>query len=954
MHVQQKTTVRIIGIFIVIALAGLAGCGSGSDPEPDANPADLESGGRSFTFTIKNSCENSVVSVYNGDCNCFTNLGGETLALKYGDTVTRAFNRNVSHKWYDFFKQFLGFFFEFMIEYGIGIFCEPCSLVLQGVNAIGPDKSPYPVDTDNMTDCNYTFLAWNTLVVQNDLKDAWRQKAGWTAIQKVSYLENTLFEDPRVWENGDIVHPDLRWTRCPNKASDYCGVIIDIPTTYSTRSYQNVFLSYVSTGVVGEIGNYANAKDLHGYILWTVDGDKHINSPDSLLYSLYQKNSGSSPSDDKIEIFNGSPYNLRVCILRNPHDPVEPLNCNGRGDDMLFYTQTAVTPDQFVSEPIGEDDKIYPFKGKPIYVYTYGDWQGAQVFSCGSQLDFDTPFYIDVVPDEWGGLTCKAGSVPLVVSNQSQVNLKLSVFKNPLADGSAASSEILKQALYTTSNQVTPDGQDTFYSGKYTEPVYVYAYGNYEDAFMFACGDGLRLDAETAFSVTQDASGLICRPDPAPQGVNDPVLPMNREVMTYWMNWSVYTTKALPADPYPIPGSTTTDPEHPVATNKDLLGKLPYTSILTYSFLEMITHTLDNYLYKDKYTDADIGLIYFSDPWSDLTGNTAICKDNYKMCDYANNKADPPKPDYNAEWGSKMGNFDAFLELPKQVPGLKLAFSVGGYSHDDAFEVLFGNAQHTQTFVDSAIALLKKYEDKGLVGIDLDYENPDMSLAQSRDYLAVISALNDGMQQAGFSTDKQFITVTILGNPFMIRGEKFCNGSRCGFDYGVMSEIARMPFVKAIQLMTYDFNGAYNFNPETGTGITGFNTNIYPVAESDFSIDAAVTAMAEVDVPLSKVSIGIPAYGRSLANIPSTNAGLFQPLDAEDHIPQGNMDAQRCEDGIILKDGSCSGTFSYRFIVDTMLDNGFKAQDRTTIDGKPNGATAYLDGWWYPYEIMTR
>jgi GH18 family chitinase len=389
-----------------------------------------------------------------------------------------------------------------------------------------------------------------------------------------------------------------------------------------------------------------------------------------------------------------------------------------------------------------------------------------------------------------------------------------------------------------------------------------------------------------------------------------------------------------------------------VASNKDLLGKLPYTTILTYSFMEMITHTLDNYLYRDKYTEADIGLIYFSDPWADLTQNTAICKDNDKMCDYANNKANPPKPNYNTEWGSKMGNFDAFLELPKQAPGLDLAFSVGGYSHDDAFEVLFGNARHTQTFVDSAIALLKKYEHNGLVGIDLDYENPDMTLAQSRDYLAVIAALNKGMQQAGFGTDKQFITVTILGNPQMIRGEKLCNGSYCGFDFDTLKEIADMPFVKAIQLMTYDFNGAFNYNPETGTGITGFNTNIYPVDASDFSIDAAVGAMLDVGVPASKVSIGIPAYGRSLANIPSANGGLFQPLDADDRIPQGNMDEQRCEDGIVLKNGSCSGTFSYRFIVETMLDNGFIAQDRNAANGKPNGATAYLDGLWYPYEIM--
>jgi GH18 family chitinase len=373
---------------------------------------------------------------------------------------------------------------------------------------------------------------------------------------------------------------------------------------------------------------------------------------------------------------------------------------------------------------------------------------------------------------------------------------------------------------------------------------------------------------------------------------------------------------------------------------------LKYISTLNYAFMMAIP--------DDESTPADykkhVGKLYFSDPWADLTKETKVCSIYPEMCNYANAKNG--KPNYDEKWGSVMGNFDAFLELPSRMGGLKLAVSIGGYDRWNAFEVTFGNPFASANFVTSAVTLLDTYQDKGLLGIDLDYENPDMTPEMSQDFLALVQELNQAFINQGFAPGKQFIDITVLSDPNIMNGTRQCNSGACGFAPEVLKQLSELKFVRMLNVMTYDFNGAFNY-AEDGSGKTGFMTNVYPTKGSEFSIQATVDALTAQGIKAEKIAVGIPAYGRSLSGIDSDNHGLGQEITPTSKVLQGELDAQNClEDVTRLSKTSCSGTFSYKFITEVLLQNGFEAQDVHDSQGKVNGTVAYKQGVWSAYNTL--
>lgn len=110
---------------------------------------------------------------------------------------------------------------------------------------------------------------------------------------------------------------------------------------------------------------------------------------------------------------------------------------------------------------------------------------------------------------------------------------------------------------------------------------------------------------------------------------------------------------------------------------------------------------------------------------------------------------------------SSKGNFGAFANTRDAT---RLA-SVGGFGHDATFEAIFApngglNAVAAANFVKSATKLVK---DNNLDGIDLDYEKIEMTVDESKSYLALIKELRAGFNAAGLGTKK--ITLTILSDP---------------------------------------------------------------------------------------------------------------------------------------------------------------------------------------------
>ncbi len=391
--------------------------------------------------------------------------------------------------------------------------------------------------------------------------------------------------------------------------------------------------------------------------------------------------------------------------------------------------------------------------------------------------------------------------------------------------------------------------------------------------------------------------------------------------IAYWSDWGIYpSSRALPFNAYFVPGAL--DDNGNKITNPDFDAKAKLLNAVVYSFLEV----------------APDGTIYFNDPWSDLAINDSWCQNgDNETCSYA----------FSAQgkaYSAHYGNFEAFAAY-SSAP-LDKFISVGGYGHDSSFEQILGDASKVNTFVETAYAILSHYH---LTGIDLDYENPNMTGLQSQQFADLVEALNSKFSGTSFK-----IMVTTLANPAYLRGEK--DGSY-GFSAGVLSKISNLSQVQSLNLMTYDFYGAFNYTPD-GSGRTGFLSDTYlpnnaPSGSVNFSAQESIEALVGLGVAAEKISGGIPTYGRALQAISASDglsdpvtgvySGLYASISSSAFIPRGDLDDISCNQAITpLSTHSCSGSFTYAYIVHTLIDSSFTVVDWANNSQKSyNGSTAY-------------
>ena len=429
------------------------------------------------------------------------------------------------------------------------------------------------------------------------------------------------------------------------------------------------------------------------------------------------------------------------------------------------------------------------------------------------------------------------------------------------------------------------------------------------------------------------------------------------QVGGYWADWEIYNSgNAIPTPPYSID------------SNKDLTNKLTHSNEVIYAFLEAQVAQYQNTFFHqtvdNKFHDA-YGSLYLFDPGADLKGSDistpgSFCttpplemlKDhngNNLVCTYVPQELDKDFTSF-AQTADSFGHFTRLnTTTGKDGNPINTVISVGGFGHNDTFEGIFNPPSYISkekamtNFVHSAKAIMDAY---GIHGIDLDYENVAMTPQQSQDYLTLIQMVNGALA----SDPKKYITLAILSNPEYIAGTE-SNGA-IGFAPHVLEKIAALPKVKAIDLMTYDFHGYWDFN---ATHTTGFLSNLFaPVSAPTnqlFSIKTSIAALHHY-VGYDKIGVGIPTYARGFANVSSgaDATGLFSPLTPETIVPGGDLDPKDCTSAI-ANNPSCNGMFSYKYIVNKMLPNGFKATDWKNGEDDAstvNGTTAFANHWVIP------
>jgi chitinase len=241
------------------------------------------------------------------------------------------------------------------------------------------------------------------------------------------------------------------------------------------------------------------------------------------------------------------------------------------------------------------------------------------------------------------------------------------------------------------------------------------------------------------------------------------------------------------------------------------------------------------------------------------------------------------------------------LALKDGDPGLRLMISVGGWTRSDRFSDMASNAAMRAAFIDSTIAFLRRQRFDGL---DIDWEYPTdigspcprgetcQRLEDKRNFVLLARELRAALDAAGRADGKRYLVTIAAG-----ADEKFLLDPDRSSAW--LRELAAS--LDWINLMSYDYHGSWE-------RVAGLNAPLHrdPADPVGTNVEASVKRLLENGIPASKITLGIPFYGKGWAGCAPGPAadGLYQPCTG---LASGSADesfdfAWLTERGYLMRD----------------------------------------------------
>ncbi|MCJ0826583.1 glycosyl hydrolase family 18 protein [Luteimonas sp. 50] len=228
-------------------------------------------------------------------------------------------------------------------------------------------------------------------------------------------------------------------------------------------------------------------------------------------------------------------------------------------------------------------------------------------------------------------------------------------------------------------------------------------------------------------------------------------------------------------------------------------------------------------------------------------------------------------------WGAPLrGNWNQLKKLKKKHPNLKVLISLGGWTLSRGFASA-ARPENRAAFVASCIDAyitgnLPLFDSAGgagaaagvFDGFDIDWEYPaacGLACGSSADTDNFTGLLAEFRRQLDAVRPGLQLTVAVGAGIDKIR---------------VTRPDLYHPYVDAINVMTYDFHGAWDAK-------TNFHSALFNSPNDPASGDAryynsndAIQAFLDRGVPAAKLNLGMASYGRGWSSVASSNNGLYQ------------------------------------------------------------------------------
>lgn len=209
-------------------------------------------------------------------------------------------------------------------------------------------------------------------------------------------------------------------------------------------------------------------------------------------------------------------------------------------------------------------------------------------------------------------------------------------------------------------------------------------------------------------------------------------------------------------------------------------------------------------------------------------------------------------------------NFRKLVGLRKDNPDLKVLISIGGWSWSENFSDAVLTEHSRKKFAETSAGIVGEYD---LDGVDIDWEYPGFRgednvfrLEDKENFTLMFKAIREELDRLAIRTGKVYQLTTAVP---------------CFSEFLNLNEMGNAAqYLDYVNLMAYDF---YVSGPTAGHHSNLFHSENY---DTELSGNRAISEYVGAGVPIEKIVLGIPFYGRSWFMKTSDNMGINRPVES--------------------------------------------------------------------------